>query len=275
MVFPRITLRSVLPVLLLPFSTLGCSSGLRQPVVNPNPLSVSGNWELTSSSAQAAPLPQLSGSFSGNSSAITGLFHTTVAGACITPQTIVTLSGKADADLRLSLTSTPFDDGSVLTITGTLVADGHSISDASYNVVGGSCAFAAGVGSSVAPPMIVTQYQTISGNYSGNFMDVDGDSLPVAATLTQTTQPDANGMFHLTGNATFPGNPCLTSPVVTDSTVTGSSLSATYSQQQNGQTNTVVASGTFNQDASVLTITNWTFSGGCGADNGTGLLTKQ
>ena len=123
--------------------------------------------------------------------------------------------------------------------------------------------------------MIAAQYQTISGAYAGSFVDGDGYSLPVTATLTQTTQPDATGMFHLTGNATFPGNPCLTAPVITDSTVTGSSLSATYSEQQNGQTNTVVASGIFNQDASVLTITNWTFSGGCGSDTGTGVLTRQ
>jgi hypothetical protein len=247
---------------------------MRQPILNPDIFPVSGNWQLASDSLQAAPLPQLSGSFSGDSTAITGLFHTAASGACITPQTIVTLSGKADARRNLVLTSSPFDDGSVLTIRGVLAADGHSMVDASYSVMGGTCAFAAENGTRVAP-MIAAQYQTISGNYAGTFVDVDGDSLPVSATLTQTTQPDADGVFHLTGNATFPGNPCLTSPVITDSTVTGSSLSATYSQQQNGATNTVVASGTFNADASVLTITNWTLSGGCGADNGTGLLTKQ
>lgn len=247
---------------------------MRQPILNPEIFPVSGNWELASSSVQAAPLPQLSGSFSGDSTAITGLFHTTASGACITPQTIVTLNGRADARRNLVLTSASFDNGSVLTIRGVLAPDGHSILNASYNVTGGACAFTAQNGTSLAP-MIAAQYLPISGNYAGTFVDVDGDSLPVSATLTQTTQPDANGVFHLTGNATFPGNPCLTSPVVTDSTVTGSSLSATYSQQQNGVTNTVVASGTFNADATVLTITNWTLSGGCGADNGTGSLTKQ
>lgn len=203
MFFPRITLRSTLPALLLPVSILGCSSGLRQPVSNSNPLSVSGNWELESSSPQAANLPRLSGSFSGNTSAITGLFHTTATGACITPQTIVTVRGKADSNRHFTLTSIPFGDGSVLTITGTLAADGQSISGGSYNVTGGSCAFASKLGSSEAP-MIAAQYQTISGNYAGSFVDADGDSLPVTATLTQTTQPDANGMFHLTGKRYLP-----------------------------------------------------------------------
>lgn len=271
---PRFTLRSALPALLLPFSLLGCSSSMKQPASNTTPQSVGGNWELTSSAPQAAALPRLAGSFSGNTSAITGLFHTTATGACITPQTIVSVSGKADSNRHLTLTSAPFGNGSVLTVTGTLATDGRSISDGSYNVAGGSCAFSAPEGRS-ATPMIAARYQTISGSYTGSFVDTDGDSLPVTATLTQTTQPDAKGVFHLTGNATFPGNPCLTAPVVTDSTVTGSSLSATYSEQQAGQANTVVASGTFNQDASVLTITNWTFSGECGADSGTGVLTKQ
>jgi hypothetical protein len=269
-----VPLHPVFPLLLVTCLIAGCSSSMRQPILNPDLVPVSGNWQLASSSPQAASLPQLSGALSGNSTAITGLFHTTASGACITPQTIVILSGKADAQRNLFLISSPFDNGSILTIRGVLAPDGHSMLNASYNVVGGACAFTPENGTSVAP-MIAAQYQAISGSYAGNFVDGDGDSLPVTAILTQTTQPDANGAFHLTGNATFPGNPCLTAPVITDSTVTGSSLSATYSQQQNGVTNTVVASGTFNADASILTITNWTLSGGCGADNGTGLLTKQ
>ena len=268
-----ISLCSILPSALLMSLVLGCSSSMKQPVPYPNMVEVSGNWQMSSGSAQAINLPQLSGSLSGNSPAITGLFHAG-AGACITPQTIVSVSGRADAARHLTLISAPFADGSILSMTGTLAPDGHSMQDASYKVTGGACAFASQNGSAVAP-MIMTQYQSISGSYTGSFVDVDGDSLPVTATLTQTTQPDANGVFHLTGDATFPGNPCLTAPVVTDSTVTGSTLSATYSQQQNGTTSSVVASGTFNADASVLTITNWTLSAACGADNGTGTLTKQ
>jgi hypothetical protein len=162
----------------------------------------------------------------------------------------------------------------VLSIHGQLAEDGKSISKASYGVSGGACAFPQTSGSASAQA-VATQYDAISGTYSGSFVDPDGNSLAVTATLTQTTQPDANGTFHLTGSANFASGNCIDSPVVTDSLVTGSSLSATYTQTVNGVTSTVVGSGTFNADATVLTITNWTLSGGCGADSGTGVLTKQ
>ncbi len=100
--------------------------------------------------------------------------------------------------------------------------------------------------------------------------------MPISTTLTQVAAPDSNGQFHLTGNAAFAANPCFSSPAVTDSLVTGDALSATYSQTSGGVTATVTASGTFNADATTLTITKYSIAGGaCDGDSGTGLLTKQ
>jgi hypothetical protein len=267
---------SLAPVATIAFSLLGCSGILPKDITPAaNVIQVSGNWAFASSSPSAANLPQLSGSLAGTNASISGSFHTSASGACIDAQTIVKVTGSADANNNLILTSAPFASGSVLTVKGRLAADGKSISSASYSVTGGSCAFPEANGSAYVP-LTATQYQPISGTYTGTFVDPYGNSLSVVATLTQTTDPDANGTFHLSGNVTYPsGDDCITAPVVTDSTVTGSSLSVTYTQTVNTAVSTVTASGTFNSDATVLTVTNWTTAGACGTDNGTGSLTKQ
>lgn len=116
------------------------------------------------------------------------------------------------------------------------------------------------------------QYQPLSGIYSGTFTDSSGATLAVAATLSQPTTPDTNGVYHLTGYATFPNTSCLDAPVITDSVVTGDSIQATYTDQSTG--GTVVGNGTFSPDAQTLTITDWILSG-CGDDTGNGQLLRQ
>ena len=229
-----------------------------------NASALSGNWQITATAAQAAQLPQLSGSLTGSGSAITGVFHPTTSSACIGPQTSIAVSGSMDDHNNVTLTSAPFAGGSVLTLLGS--ANSSQLAVSTYKVTGGACAFPA-----AATTVTAALLQPVSGTYQGTFADSDGNTIPVTATLTQTTQPDSNGVFHVTGDATFAGNTCMTSPVVADSTVTGNTLSTTYTQQGS----TVVASGTFNDAATVLTISNWILSGLCGSDSGTGVLTRQ
>jgi hypothetical protein len=159
--------------------------------------------------------------------------------------------------------------GGILTISGTLAANGKSFSNATYNVAGGSCAFAAAVTGATAQ-----DYTPITGNYTGNFSDPNGQVLMVAASLTQSPSSDANGNFTLTGTGTFPSNPCFNSPVTVSNTqVTGGSF--TFTDADATTQNSVTASGTFSTDGTTLTVTNWTLTGPCGPDSGTGLLTKQ
>jgi hypothetical protein len=235
--------------------------------------SISGNWEMHSSSAQAAALPELAGSFATSNGTVTAVFHTLATNACLSSSNFVEAGGTMDAKGNVKMTSANFN-GSVLTMSGVLAADGKSLTNAAYSVAGGSCGFPVVAGTAAAP-MTATQYAAISGSYAGTFTDSDGDSIPVTGAFTQSTAPDANGVYHLSGNANFPGNPCLTSPAIVDSTVSGNMLSTTYSQTTNGVTNTVVANGTFSADASTLTVTGWTLTGGCGTETGTGIFTKQ
>jgi hypothetical protein len=204
----------------------------------------------------------------GTTEHLTGLLHPTIGGECVTPQTIIPVTGFVGAEDVLTLTSGDFANGSVLKVTA-LVGTNNELSKVSYSVVGGSCAFANAT--TKASTATITQMASVSGTYQGTFSDTAGYSLPVTAILTQTTQPDANGMYHVSGNANFAGNStCITSAVVTDSTVTGNTLSTTYTQQSNS----IVATGTFDSTATELTITGWTLSGPCGPDQGTGVLEK-
>ena len=248
----------------------GCGAGLVSGAASAFKVSISGNWEMHSSSAQAATLPELAGAFSTSNGAVTAVFHTLAANACLPSSSFVEASGTIDSKGNVKMTSANFN-GSVMTISGVLAADGKSLTNAAYTVAGGSCGFPG----TAAVPMTATQYAAISGNYAGTFTDSDGDSIPVTGAFTQSTAPDANGVYHLTGNANFPGNPCLTSPAIVDSTVSGNMLSTMYSQTANGVTNTVVANGTFSADASTLTVTGWTLAGGCGTETGTGIFSKQ
>jgi hypothetical protein len=237
-------------------------------------MAVTGNWSFAAGAGAPAPFVVNAGFAAPASDPQTGaqqfsgVARITGAG-CVSSGTNVVLSGSADAHNNLTLTSQPFG-GTTLTLRGQLSADGKSITGATYAFAGGSCAALAS-GQAAA-----TSYASISGTYAGPFIDAEGNSIAVTANLTQTTQPDPNGQFHLSGSATFANNSCFVSPVVTDSVVTGSSLSTTYSSTQNGQTSTITATGTFNSGSTVLTVSNWKVAGGmCDGETGTGTLTEQ
>jgi hypothetical protein len=235
----------------------------------------SGNWAIAPQVAPGNPanVPAASGSLLRVADgALTGTFRLSPAPGCLPPATNLVGTGSVDAKGQLHLASAPIN-GATWTLTGQLAADGRSLTTAASALSGGTCA-------PVTASAAGTLYTPISGTYAGSFTDASGVTVPVSTTLTQTSTPDANGQYHLSGNATFPSNPCLTSPAVTDSLVTGNSLSAAYSQQQgpvsSPVTSTVSASGTFNADATVLTISAYSVAGGdCNGDTGTGLLSKQ
>jgi len=232
----------------------------------PSTTTLSGNWAFTAPAVQGAPGPlTLNVGFTqGTGETVTGVAHLTGT-SCVSSTTGIALTGAIAANNQLTLTSAPFG-GSTLSITGQLAATGKAITNPAWSFSGGSCA-ALG-----AAQIQAQNYADIAGSYTGTFVDSGNNQLAVTATLTQTTQPDGNGQFQLSGSATFPNNPCFTQSIVTSSDVTGSSLSTTYTDSTSGATITAV--GTFNGDATQLTVTNWQVSGGlCDGDSGTGLLT--
>lgn len=245
----------------------GCSAD--QPIFStPATVAVSGNWQISSTSQSAAALPALSGELSGNSTAISGILHSDSISSCVAPSTLIPVTGSANAENAVTLTGTNVAGGK-LTINGTLAADGKSISDASYTVMGGTCAFAAPVAASAL------QYANIDGTYNGSFYDTDSSTAPVLtmqATLSQSPDSSNDGNFTLTGQMTTGANPCFSVPTqLTSATVTGGSFTMVYSDSSTG--NSVTAGGTFAPNGQTLTITNWQLTGPCGPDSGTGTMT--
>ena len=264
----RVSLRAALGAILLVTSVIlaGCSGALVSTPLTPAAVAVSGNWQIASSAASASRLPALSGSLSGSSTAITGLFHSDSLAACIPPSQIIELSGSANAKQFVTLVGTKVAGGT-LTITGTLAADGKSLSSAIYTVTGGTCAFAAPASASAQA------YASIDGNYTGSFTDSSGNTIAVTATLTQSPSSDTDGNFQLSGTGAFPSNPCLSSPAsISNSQVSGGSFNLIYTDATSG--NTVNTSGTFSADGKTHTVTQWTLAGACGPDTGTGSLSR-
>jgi len=229
--------------------------------------SVAGNWQFSSTSAAAAKLPSLSGELSGTGASITAILHSDSASACVPPTTTIALTGTTNSQGVTILTSSNFPSGT-LTISGSLAMGGKSFTGATYTVTGSTtCAFASPAGATA------TAFSPISGTYAGTFSDPSGPILTIKASLTQSPASDPNGNFTLSGLATF-NNSCFSNAVsVSNTQVTGGSFAFTYADPVT--TNSIVATGTFSTDGTTLPVSNWTLSGPCGPDSGTGTLTKQ
>lgn len=226
---------------------------------------VSGNWQL-SSTTTGLPLPKLSGALTGSGSSVSGVLHADATTGCATAAEPIAVTGTTALDGTTTL-SGPVAGGT-LTVSGALAQDGRSLTGATYNVTGGGCAFAK------AAEVTVQNYSSVSGTYLGNFNGSGGQVISVTANLTQTPGGDTNGNFQLDGTGSFGSSSCFASPVTVSNTqVTGGSFTLTYADSVTG--NTVTASGTFSTDGKTLTVTNWTLSGPCGANSGTGLLVQQ
>lgn len=263
----RVRRLAISTALLSAATLVGCSGSLTPTASTPAAITVTGNWQLSSTATAASRLPALSGELTGTSASISGILHADSASACISPTSAIAVTGSANAQHILTLSGSNLAGGT-LAVTGTLAADGKSLSNATYNVTGGSCAF------TTAATATAQAYSSITGTYVGSFSDPDGNVINISANLTQTPASDTTGNFQLSGTGTFPQNPCFSSPVsIASSQVTGGSFNLTYADPNT--LNSVNASGTFSTDGTTLTVTNWTLTGSCGPDAGTGLLTKQ
>ena len=256
----------------------GCStansSGMNTQTTAPSNsfAAVTGNWKFTTGTS--AHLSALAGALTVSGTTVTGTLHPLVA-TCAASTNLLQVAGTIDASGFLTMTSSDLAGGQ-LSISGNLAEDRRSLTNPTITITAGICSLTSARSGSPVAHLTSTasaqQYQSVTGNYTGSFTDSDGATLAVSANLSQPTTPDTNGVYHLTGYATFPDNPCLSAPVITDSTVTGDTIETTYTDSQSG--GTVMATGTFSTDAQTLTLSNWTLSG-CGDDTGTGLLSRQ
>ncbi|HEY1499428.1 MAG TPA: hypothetical protein VGF88_07615 [Acidobacteriaceae bacterium] len=226
--------------------------------------SLSGNWAFIPASSSAT----LNLGFTQGAYETVSAVARLNGASCVSPTTDILLTGSVGGNNEMLLVSSAFD-GTTLTLQGQVSADGKGIAAASWTFAGGNC------GTMGKASVTATQYTAINGTYTGTFLDASSNPIAVSALLQQTSQPDLDGQFSLSGTATFPSNSCfLQQPTLTTSLVTGNNLSMNYTDTTSGAVLSAV--GTFNASASQLTISNWSIAGGtCNGEAGTGTLTLE
>ncbi len=265
----------------------GCAPGVSNTTsASVNPFAnASGNWQFNSTAAAARRLPTVGGSLSINGVNVSGNLHPLhVSGPqCLPAATVLAVTGRIDSASHLTL-SAPLPGGT-LSLSGTLAVDGRSLSDPTYTVTGGDCAapaaqtaaqtaFARDTPPNAKPQVTAQQFQPLGGTYTGTLTTADGETFSLSSNLTQTSQPDADGVYHVSGSAISPGNPCVPSALLaTASTIDGGSVSTTYTDAATGTT--ITGAGSSSPDASTITISSWTITSPCGQDSGSGTLTRQ
>ena len=226
--------------------------------------SLSGNWSFTPSGSNVV----LNLGFTQGAYETVSAIARLNGSSCISANSDILLTGSVGGDNQMLLVSTPFD-GTTLTLVGQVSGDGKAMAGATWSFSGGNC------GALGKANVTATSYAAINGTYTGTFVEGTGSQMAVSALLQQTSQPDLNGQFSLSGTTSFPSNGCFVDqPTMQTSNVTGSSLSMTYTDPATSSVLTAV--GTLNAQVTQLTITNWSIAGGkCNGESGTGLLTAQ
>jgi hypothetical protein len=155
------------------------------------------------------------------------------------------------------------------TINATLTGSATSL-NGTYIVTGTGCA--GGDKGTLAGALV----PSVSGTWKGAFVSSVVANPTVITTAVITEGPaDVNGLFSLTGTATYSGSPCFTS----GTTATGSAISGRTNDVilKNDDGSTVEFIGFLTNPASPTQMTGtYTVSGGlCNGDSGSGTLTKQ
>ena len=176
----------------------------------PNPYTFSGEW-----SAQLAPLAnpvsiavvEFVGTLSASNGTVTGSLIPipgNVSSPCLAPSiTPISVSGAVDSSGNLSITL-PVGGGTA-TLTAALSTNLETENPGSFKIVGGTCAMP-------STPMEIAQYAPLNGTYKGTFNLLNSSGLPttgnpitVTAMLTQSSTPNANDEYPVTGSITTTG----------------------------------------------------------------------
>ncbi len=262
MTSPRIAfLLALIPTLL--FGIAGCGTSSKSfPALAQSSSDITGSWLFAGAGAKTV----LAAGLSEKTGAITGVG--TVYGCSGTSEQ-TTLHGTVSSGGELTLETGALVGGASLAFHGQLNTDGKSFSKVTLDVSGTGCSLSA------VQALTAQAYAPAQGNYTGHFIGADGASIPVMATLSQSSNAGPGGGYALSGSVSFPTSTCLNTAMIdsAQSLVSGGALSATYVATVAGQTVTITAVGTVDANAVNIGITKWTIAGGsCDGYSGTGSL---
>ena len=218
-----------------------------------------------------APFVLLSGYFSesahtaGQSDYLT-LSVKVQSNTCFSDSPNLQFEGTAD-ETGLGISSFPVND-QVLSVSATKDSTATHLSG-SYRVTGGCADGETGT-------INGTKYSGLTGLYAGPVTGVAGGG-NIQIAVTQDPKGTADGLFFVTGKATFQGFPCFTAGTlsVPYGEVSGSSESLAFQTNETGGSQ-VILNGTFNAAASALSLTSINVLGGnCSGSFGAAQLTLQ
>ncbi len=227
---PRFLLLSPLAAL------LACGSSATLPPSSTTSTNFSGNWEalgnlVSNTGLPPSPIEDFTGALQFNGSSVTGTLRAfdNSTNPCVPLTQDLAVTGSVTTATSLSgtvndLSLTVPISGGVATITASLPQNLNSFISGTWQISGGACAMP-------VTPMIISQYAPATGTYTGTFnvlasgtlTPIPGTATAITAVLTQSTTPNADGEFPLSGTITATGA-CTASLAFTNGIVFGDGI---------------------------------------------------
>jgi hypothetical protein len=214
---------------LLPLATLlACGSNpAATPPVSNYP-SFSGDWRAyTTANPTSTPINGFVGVLSASGGTVSGSlipFPYPTSPCLSIGTTPIPVAGTISSSGNMTITL-PVAGGTA-TLNATLTSNLETLVSGTYQIVGGSCAMS-------AAPMQVAEIAPLNGTYTGTVSVLDSFGLPnpstatnITAALTQSTAPNAEDMYPVTGTVTATGACALSFTLSANSFVWGGTLLA-------------------------------------------------
>lgn len=230
--------------------------------------SLTGNWELTGSSAPGTDTFGAGAYLTNTNGSVSGIIYMLDMGCYLTPDNqimAIPVTGTVSAAVGtlgvLSVTSSAVA-GQVLSLSGTVSSD--TLLGGTYSIIGGC----AGGDKGTVTGYMVPPY---TNTYSGTLGSTINGGVAISTTIITTQSgPDADGFYHVTGTATFnsAGAPCLISGTITSSTITGMDMNMVITANDGS----LVSAGGFLTDSSGQSIVgSYTITGSTCISDTTGV----
>ena len=223
---------SFMLVLCLGFAGCGGSSMMPTP---PAASFFSGLYQISGASSSSPGSFTINGSLMQTGNNVSGVMHLNLS-SCFAPSVDIPVTGTTGDTVNLALS---LPGGQMLSFSFTHPGGHLSELAGSYTLSGAGC---------LTPDQGTASGENISvtGVWHGTLTSNSGVSSQISMMLTQTQQPDVNGVFSATGTATITGGTCFSGATVDPATaVVGPGSQLALDNSQSGTTGKTTLQGDF------------------------------